>query len=348
MSLAPNFPTAAELSQSPTWRRFRTSVLVAGAALAVGCIVYLVEKYLVRPERRFLENPSEMTLRVFGVAHFLVGWFYLFTARRTWMPRNLLSLATWTAIGVGAAWGFAAGGGMKNPLLVLGFYTLFLIHDLRDQGRLFSRSGEAPDDGPEARRFLDDLTAAVIALAVTLLGAIHLVHGLLLRNLPVLAEIGAMRLGAAWACLVGLTGFLWVRAIRQGRVSFGSWQAAAELHAPLLQVHQGLLLVLVVGSMLGSVGLNLVILLHVTTWLVFTWEDLGRRHLGPGASRWTRLRNSPTFFLVLHLGLAAVVLVLAALRVHAWERSGWFCQALATSSFPLWSLLHICMAFARR
>jgi len=35
------------------------------------------------------------------------------------------------------------------------------------------------------------------------------------------------------------------------------------------------------------------------------------------------------------------------LRVYVWERSGWACQLLATSSFPYWSLMHISMSFWR-
>jgi hypothetical protein len=128
------------------------------------------------------------------------------------------------------------------------------------------------------------------------------------------------------------------------------WGRAAELlrsHRPLWLVYGGIGGLLFIGTLLGSVGFNLIILVHVTTWLVFTCHQLSQRPLPARVSWWHWLRRTPRGFVALHLGVALAVLVLMALRVHCWDRSGWFCDLFARSSFAYWSVLHISMAFWR-
>ena len=43
--------------------------------------------------------------------------------------------------------------------------------------------------------------------------------------------------------------------------------------------------------------------------------------------------------------LTVSLLVLLALRVHLWQRSGLLCDLLKGSNFPYWSLMHIAMAY---
>ena len=101
------------------------------------------------------------------------------------------------------------------------------------------------------------------------------------------------------------------------------------------------------GAFLGSVGLNLVILVHVAAWFVSAHYHLGRRPTLQTGNPWTWLRGTPTGFLVLHLALALAVLVLMGLRIYAWERSGLVSDLVAKSSFYYWSIMHICMSFGR-
>src|SRR5262249_53261674 len=70
------------LSASPTWRQFQTTCLAVGAAIGVGCVLYAIETILLHCERRFVENPSDVMTRAIGLAHFTVGWLFLFTSPR--------------------------------------------------------------------------------------------------------------------------------------------------------------------------------------------------------------------------------------------------------------------------
>jgi hypothetical protein len=146
--------------------------------------------------------------------------------------------------------------------------------------------------------------------------------------------------------LLGCGGWAAALALRRGRALYGSAAAALAAHRPLLVVYATILAILLLGSLLGSTGFNLVILLHVCAWLVFVPHQLGKH---PRVSRgvWSWLRSTPTGFVVLHLSAAALVLVLIALRVHVWERAGWVSAALASSNFFYWSLMHISMAWWR-
>jgi hypothetical protein len=50
-------------------------------------------------------------------------------------------------------------------------------------------------------------------------------------------------------------------------------------------------------------------------------------------------------FLTLHLALALAVLGLMAVRLHVWRRVGFLSEALASSRFSYWALMHICTSF---
>jgi hypothetical protein len=140
--------------------------------------------------------------------------------------------------------------------------------------------------------------------------------------------------------------WLGVRALRLGREAHGDVASALAAHRPLLAVYGGIFVVLLLGALAGSAGFNLIILMHVCAWLVFVCHQLGRRGARPGGL-WAWLRGTPVGFVTLHLAVVAVILVLMALRVHAWGRTGWLSELVATANFPYWSLMHISMAFWR-
>jgi hypothetical protein len=150
--------------------------------------------------------------------------------------------------------------------------------------------------------------------------------------LPV-AVVAALAAACVWACC------------RLHRCAGGAWGGLAREYRPLLLVYASILGILVAGTLLGSTGFNLIILIHVTAWLVFVQYQLGRRPPVRTRNVWTWLRATPAGFLTLHLGIALVVLVLMAIRVHLWHRVGFVSELLASCNFCYWGLMHISMSF---
>src|SRR5262245_23099523 len=84
---------------SLTVRQFRLAVLIAFFAVGVGCSIYLAEKYVFNINKRFVENPTELMMRAFGVAHFVVGWLFLVTSRRSYSWSGLRRLVCCSLLG---------------------------------------------------------------------------------------------------------------------------------------------------------------------------------------------------------------------------------------------------------
>jgi hypothetical protein len=346
MSLVTSAPAWPEVTFSTTVRQFRRAVLVAFAAIGAGCLIYVVEKYLLAPPRRFVESPSEVMMRAFGLAHFLVGWLFLFTSPRLWKADALSRLGGLALIGIALCSGFFLAGAMKNPLVVMAFYSLFLVHEVRDEAHLFLAYGDGPTHEPDRQRVLTLLSLTACLVLILVLATAYLVNGFFLRRTEGLDKVSAtVIVGGVIVLLTGIA-ILAAATFRLGLRVYGDLLSLLAAHAPLLWVYGGILTILVLGSLLGSVGFNLIILLHVTVWLVFVHHRLGQRQ-APVGNLWDWLRGTPAGFVTLHLVAVVLILTLMAIRVHAWARVGLVSELLATSSFPYWSLMHIAMSFIR-
>ncbi|MCC6420442.1 MAG: hypothetical protein IT429_19570 [Gemmataceae bacterium] len=330
-----------------TVRQFGRAITVALLAIGTGCAIYAVETLLLRPEREFLESPTDVMMRALGLAHFCVGWLFLFTSPRV---RNLRALAWLPALTVGGAalcLAFASCDGLRNPVVLLLFYGYFLAHEIRDETALYQAYGDAPSGSAAERRFLGLLGWAVCLLAVAALVTAFSLHGNAVEKAARYTDAPGLMLFTGIALPLG--GGLWLAALalRAGRQQYGTARLALAAHRPLLTVYGVILLVLLLGSLAGSAGFDLIILIHVSAWLVFIHHQLGRRPRSEVGGVWAWLRWTPAGFVTLHLAVAGAVLVLMAVRVHVWQRGGWVSEALATSSFPYWSLMHISMTLWR-
>lgn len=334
--LSPGLPLSA------SWRHFQAAVALAVAAIGLGGVIYLVETFVLDCPRRFVENPSDVMMRALGLAHFWIGWLFLFTSPSLRNRGSLAKLALFTAIGAALCMFSWSQGGMKNPFLLIGFYAYFLIHELRDEGNLFVAYGDAPAE-PGRDAFLRRLGATVTIGLVTLFAVIYTFHGRVQEKLESVVDepgewLPTMIGGLVVACAVG--GWAtWTCIRRHGIV--------LRAYGPLLSIYATIAGILVAGSLLGSVGFNLIVLIHVTAWFVFVRQRLAQHSAMP-KNWWAWARTTPAGFVTLHVIAVAVVLTLMALRVHAWERVGLTSQLFATSSFHYWSIMHITMAFWKR
>jgi hypothetical protein len=315
---------------SRTVREFVAALGLALLAAGAGCAIYLAERS-VSPHGGFARNPVEVMVRCLGLAHFLIGWLFLFTSPRLRTPQALGRLLVCTVAGAALCVAFACFGSLRNPYLYLLFYGSFLFHEVRDEAVLYQQS-----EGVRSAERLGPFSLAVALLFLTLLAAGNALF------FTCFASDGACAAGL-WlvaCCLGGACAWSVRRFLR-----FGPGDADRFLteHRPLVVVYACLLGVLVVSAPLGSIGF--VVLLHVARWLIFVHGQLRGRPAPRVRHPWTWLRSTPAGFLVLHLGLALVLLVLMAARVHAWGRAGFPSEALAAGSFCYWALMHICMSF---
>jgi hypothetical protein len=251
------------------------------------------------------------------------------------------NLAFWTSCGAALCTISYASGGASHPFFLMAFYAYFLVHEVRDEATLFQACGDAPTS-PYGEAFLRRLAWSVTLTLMTLLASAYAVHGRIIDRLDTIVESPA-----EWLALViaGVT-----------LVCLASWRSTARFahrhgviwsdYAPLLAVYATLGVLLGVGSLFGSFGFNLIVLIHVAGWFVFTYDRLAQRPQVPRRG-WAWLRGTAAGFLTLHLAAALVVLTLMAVRVHLWERAGWVSTLFATSSFHYWSIMHITMAFWR-
>ncbi len=335
------FPSV--IDSSPTWQRFKTACSITLIAALVGCLIYAIETFVLRCRHRFAESPVETITRSVGIAHFLIGWLFLATSPRIYHGLALIRIAAMTLVGLGLCWGFAQAGGDKNPLAMLAFFALFFAHEATDEAKLFRRSGETGRLTARQERYFSWLGWSVASAWITLLAGFYLARATLFPRSDIVA--GA-ELQIAWLAAVVVSTLLAGYCVRLAQKAYGSLAECLASNLPLMRVYAGLSLVLLVGSIFGSVGLNLIILVHVMTWLVSTREDL-KKNPEPATNPWLWIRRTPAGFLALHLGLAVVVLVLMALRTHVWERTGIVCDAVSRGWFPYWSILHITISFWR-
>ena len=327
---------------STTWRHFQAAVLLSLLAVGFGGVLYCIETFLIGSRHRFVENPSDVMMRAFGLAHFWIGWLFLFTSPR------LRTTAALAKVGVlallGAAWCLVSWhyGGMSNPLLLMSFYAYFLIHEIRDEAHLFVTYGDAPADS-RREGFLNRLSVAVSLALMTMFALVYMFHGRVQEKLERVVdepEIWLPLLGGG--LLVACALAVWTTCSYQRRHGI-AWRD----FTPLLAVYAAIATILTVGSLFGSAGFNLIVLIHVMAWLVFVRHRLAKSTDAP-RTWWAWLRATPAGLVTLHLLAAAIVLILMAVRVHAWQRVGFLSELFATSSFHYWTIMHITIALWRK
>src|SRR4029077_13028589 len=112
----------------------------------------------------------------FGLAHFWVGWLFLFTSPRlrsgpaaTQLGALMLLVATLCVL----SW---TSGGTKNPLVLMLYYAYFLYHEIRDEAGLFEAYGDAPAE-PGRSSFLVRLGATATLGLMTMFAVVFLWRG---------------------------------------------------------------------------------------------------------------------------------------------------------------------------
>jgi len=344
-----------ELSQ--TERNWLWAVLMMIGSVALFAAAYLTEMNLGRwrADIRLVRHPAEAAMRYLGISHFLVALFFTVTSKR------MRTAAPWMGfVGlVGLAGVLCVGYGqlrlVSPPLASILFIGYFMVHDLRDQVFFYFSNEGIPSSSDTEKA----LAGAILWIPFVAIGGIAAaVAAAVVLGAPGSKEIEpflpAVPSHLRWTVVVVPTLLLLAAAGRLryhwARAGLGRFDGFLRTHRPILVVIAGTFVVLIVGYLLRWSSFGIVIL-HVTGWYVFSMKRLAGTK-GPTpvrASTW--LRGTRAGFNLLHVGSAALLVLVGAIWAYRFRNDEgltvlW--ALLDRDNFPFWTLLHVTVSLRGR
>ncbi len=334
-----------------------------GVCLVLNGVEKYFERYVAVPRgwiptetaHRMFKNPAEISMRLFGFPHFIVGVLFLLTSRRMKGAKSLTELAGLSVLGVGICWVFHRVGGDANPLAVLMFYFYFLVHGFRDEVFFYKSYGEMPAEAAAThQRVMWVLQALLLGFMLALLLPLTVLYGEYKKNYshPALQAI----FPASWPYTVRflstIVPMLIIGAIAMWRISRvfpdglrGLWR----VHRPILIVFITLASIIVLPMWAGGWTFQVAILLHFVGWYIFAMYRLRQfPPKQPPHGLWHWMRTTPRGFAVLHLGLAAVAVIVVGINVYHFGQTGWLNEIVGRQNFYYWTIIHVTLSFFPR
>ncbi len=345
---------------SSTERNWISAVLILLCGVAVFYLAGALEKVFsnARRSERLFGHPAEAFMRFTGIAHFLLAFYFTASSKSMQRPgawRNFFALlAVGTVLCAGYAW-------LDQTVALVAstfFFAYFFLHDIRDQVLFYHINGDAPERAPspalrEAFLWFPFFVIAAVATVVGWVawGAIPGTEALQERTVERLPETMPW---LAWLvpgiCTAAMAWRL--RKLVQN-TEVGGLRNFLCRHRPFHVVVFGTLLILIVGAIF-QYRLYSIVILHVAGWYVFTLRQLAQHkgeHALPRRFSAAWLRGTPAGFRVLHVGLAALLLVAGAVWIYAFgSEAHWFpfWVLLEEENFAYWTLLHVTVSFRPR
>jgi len=349
----------------PAWPRTRTerywliSAAIVCVSVAIAAVIhsYEVRSGLWDADLRFIHAPSETVMRLFGIAHFLIGTAFLLTSRGMRGARAWLHFGGMLGLGAALCFGFARLAGMSAPIASALFLLYFAAHDFRDQVFFYFEHGEAPAGATRA-----DLGALLFWAPLWLLfGVGTTLIGATIAEVPGTSRLREMAAGlpSEWRwglglLVMGVLAFI-SRRLWQLRARLGPGSLGAHLRAnrPIYAVFAGIFLAAACGALPGM-SAQVIVILHVVSWYVFTIRRLRERPVAaaaPRAGSWSWFRGTTTGFRTLHLGLVAILVVGAIVWAKGFGSDRTIVPLrlfLDQDFFAAWTLIHVTVSFRPR
>jgi len=321
--------------------------------IVVFVFYWATEKYLVQPQTRLVYNPAEFPCRVFGFSHYLVGLIFMLSSRTMKKAVSWLWLSALLAVSVGICVLFYNFGGAGNPILVIFYFLFFMFHGYRDVILFYQPQTE--DKVLEAKRrwiFRYFQGVLILGLMYVLVPAFFLYLSLKPRTYsPELqASIDAITpylnglLMSAWlillVCLIGMWRLL--KTFPGGAKGF--WQD----NKPVMLVVIYMTLIILASPLVGPWTYNLLILSHFVGWYFFASRRLetAPKQATTKDGLWKWVRGSVTGFQALHLGFAALFLILVLVNHYVLANTGVLGLLLGGNAFYYWTVIHVTISFA--
>ena len=310
------------------------------AVILVGAtgIIYVLEKYffmLKGTDYRMVHNPAEFAVRFFGLAHYTVATYLLFTSKGLRTVRGVLMMLLFSTMAFAACTAFYYFGGYKNVLAVVAVFFFFLMHAIRDEVFFYRlRSGKAITDEeyPHVYRMLIWLQFAGLCLLAGLLYPSFIYK---FSGDPHQAEFNAWinlifptgwSIGAKMAA--SLIPFLVISSLILLRIQLkhqgGVW-ALLKSHAPLTVILSATVTMALSSIVIGSWILDVIILIHFTGWFLFATDGISKQPpkvrksiTWRNPNQW--IRKNMVGFWVFHGGLA--VMFFGLMACNSWVLAG--------------------------
>lgn len=278
---------------------------------------------------RMVANPSEMAIRFFGIAHYSVATYYLFTSKKLHNLRGCFLLGLFSLLAAGICWLFYSFGGHANIIAVITIFFFFLMHALRDEVFFYRlRSGSAISDAeyPHVYRMLIWLQVACLCLLAALL------YPAFIYQYAGDPEHAAMNVWIntifppAWPLSLKMAAsalpFALVAVAACWRIQSKHTGGLIELlmsHKPLSIIVAGTVAVVLSAVVFGTWVLNYIILMHFTGWFLFAVAGIRKQPRNVRrAVTWRTpnqwIRRNLVGFWVFHGGLALLFFLLIALN----------------------------------
>jgi hypothetical protein len=367
--LASGEPAAPPASR--TLHQYRQTLIWTGLAILVCVIGYVIEKYVFRDalglitdvRYRFFKNPAEVPMRLFGIPHILIGTLFLFSSPRIKKPGGAYWLIGLTALGITFCWLFYTFGRVvgedgdyeyASGALLL-FYFYFLIHGFRDEAFFYRAYGEMPKEERETHdRIMVVLQALMLGLLVSLAIPGYVLFGEFYPKFkdPLLSQMFpaswpyVLRFASTFVPMVLIAVFALRRIARRFPDGLhGLWRT----HRPILTVFMVSTGIILIALCSGPWTFNFVVLMHFVAWYLFGRYSLGSRPpQTPVKGWWEWMRRTKTGFTVLHLGLAAIVVVLAGVETWVFGKQSPMEAIIGSKSFFYWTIMHVTLSFYPR
>lgn len=316
---------------------------------------------------RYIREASEAAMRYITIPHILIGFMFLVSSKNNRSMRQRLWTVGLLAAGAALCVFYRLGGGPTDVVLSAGVYFFFLVHELRDEAMFYTVLGEAAPipDKAAFRNFVRAMIALIIcSLAVVVIAPAS--FGIYAEKLRLKATgIASMRLAeTAWlqgslpmsakiaCCVVPIAtvavGYAFVLRKYARVFGYASVKAFTEAHSRLFFVMFGVAAVLGAALLLTQRAYSL-ILFHVVAWYIFASYQFSKHPPKEAPqSWWVWMRTTTSGFRTLHIGMAAVLMVVGLVWTLAMNQHPALVWLLAPESFLYWTLMHIMVSFVPR
>ena len=314
---------------------------------------WATEKYLIQAPTRLVYNPAEFPCRVFGFSHYLVGLIFMMSSRTMKKAVNWVWLAGLLAVSIGICVLFYNFGGASNPILVIFYFLFFMFHGYRDV-ILFYQPQTDDKELEKKRRWIFRYFQGVLILGLmyVLVPAFFLYLRLkprtyssdLQASIDALAPYLNALLMSAWIVLLGCSIAMWrlVRSFPGGARAF--WRD----NRPVMLVVIYMTAIILASPLVGPWTYNLLILSHFVGWYFYASRRLSKvpKQATKQDGLWKWVRGSVAGFQILHLGFAALFLILVLLNHYVQTNSGVLGLLLGGNAFYYWTVIHVTISFA--
>ena len=356
-------PAGGRAELSPTVRYWSQTILWTLIGMLVCFVFYCIEKYGFQLKAKQLPrvffNPAEIAMRIFGLPHFVVGLFFMLSARRMRTVKGWLWFFGLLAMGIGFATVFGQLGAHRNPVILIAFYFYFLIHGFRDESFFYQNNGDCPQEHPQAnKRVFVGLQVMLLSLLFAFLMPTYLQYMKYKGKLPTDDVVLNLFFPASASFLIKFIAYLapavlisvvlwWV--LNRGYP--GGWSRIWQDHKPILTVFLLSTLIIFATLLVGPWTFNVVVLAHFVGWYFFALRKLEnvppeKRAKPSQPMAW--MRTTQSGFKFMHLGLAAVFTVLILISVYVYQGQGILDTFVGGPSFYYWTVLHVSLSFYPR